>query len=79
LESFKSDAATVHLADRIPVSAMEKIDVDDIDIEPEPDSRGENGILNWDILLQPGDRKEVNFSYEVEFPSAWTAEDLELD
>ena len=71
LESFKKDSIEVTVKDRIPVSNMKDIKIEDVDIEPKPDEEGEDGILTWKIEMPPGGKQELVIEYTIAFPGDW--------
>lgn len=79
VESFRRDSAQLWIIDRVPVSNMKDVKVDDIVIVPEPDERGEDGLLTWKLRVEPGQRQEIVTEYVVEHPSNMTAGDLGLE
>lgn len=78
-ESFRRDPARLWVIDRIPVSTMKDVKVDDVVIVPEPDERGEDGLLTWKLQVEPGERQEIVTEYVVEYPSNMAVRDLGLD
>ena len=78
-ESFRRDPARLWVIDRIPVSTMKDVKVDDVVIVPEPDERGEDGLLTWKLQVEPGERQEIVTEYVIEYPSNMAVGDLGLD
>jgi uncharacterized protein (TIGR02231 family) len=78
-ESFRRSPAALWIVDRIPVSTMKDVKVDDVRIVPIPDERGEDGILTWKLSLEPGQRQEIVTEYVIEHPSGITAGSLGLE
>ncbi len=72
IESFKKEDVEIRIKDRIPVSMVEEVDVDDVAIDPEPGEQKENGILIWEIGISPGEKKEIRLSYTVKYPGDWS-------
>ncbi len=70
-ENFKEREIRLSLKDRLPVSVMDDIDIYDVDIEPDEDSREENGMLAWNLQLQPKEKVEILLEYSVSFPGEW--------
>lgn len=79
LESFKKETIEVVLQDRIPVPVVEEIEIDDVDIEPKPDERGEDGILTWNLSPAPGGKIEIRLAYTIVFPGDWPEHMLNLE
>jgi hypothetical protein len=78
-ESFRRGPAALWIVDRIPVSAMKDVKVDDVRIVPEPSERGEDGILTWKLRAEPGQRQEIVTEYVIEYPSDMSAGSLGLE
>jgi len=68
IRNFKQKAVKLDLYDRIPSSRQGDIEVKATSSEPEPFKKEENGIMMWQINLEPGAKFEVRFSYVVRFP-----------
>jgi uncharacterized protein (TIGR02231 family) len=68
VENLSSEATTFTLADRIPVSENREITVDRVKITDgiKPDRQG---LLHWDVTLGPKQRRELQVSYQVEYPA----------
>ena len=79
LENFKKEAAEVVLQDRIPVPVVKEIEVDDVDIEPKPDERRDDGILTWNLSPAPGEKIEIRLAYTIVFPGDWPEAMLNLE
>jgi hypothetical protein len=71
IESFKKETIDVRLVDRIPVSTIKEVKLDDVDILPAPSEQREDGILVWNVNVSPGEKEEIRISYTVEFPGDW--------
>ena len=71
IENFKTEGVEVTLRDRVPVSIMKEIEVGDIDLDPEPDERGEDGIITWNLPMEPGATQTIWIAYTVVFPSSF--------
>lgn len=68
VENLADKTMTLQLADRVPVSEIEDIRVNNIRIQPEvkPDAKG---ILKWDIALAPKEKREFRIEYTLEYPA----------
>ncbi len=71
LQNFKSGKARIKVEDRVPVSAMDDIDIDDVDISPDPGEKKKDGIIFWDLTLGPQEKMELSVEYTVKFPQEW--------
>ena len=67
VENLSSETTAFTLADRIPVSENKEIKVDKVRISPaaRPDAQG---LLHWDLVLKPREKREFRISYQVEYP-----------
>jgi uncharacterized protein (TIGR02231 family) len=79
LESFKKDSITVDVQDRIPVSNIKEVSIEDVDLEPKPDERREDGILTWKFEMAPGGKREITIEYTIQFPGDWPERRLTLE
>jgi len=70
-ENFKKRAVELILRDRIPVSTVDDIEVEDVDIEPDPAAKNKEGIVAWNIPLEAGEKYEIQMQYTVSFPADW--------
>ena len=66
-ENLLGEETAFTLADRIPVSENKEIRVGSVKITPavSPDSQG---ILHWELVLKPKEKREFRISYQVEYP-----------
>jgi uncharacterized protein (TIGR02231 family) len=70
VENLGATPATVHLADRVPVSEDRDIRVDQVEMtgpEPEPTPDG-NGLVHWTVALQPKEKRTLRIAYRIEYP-----------
>ncbi|MFA4947379.1 MAG: mucoidy inhibitor MuiA family protein [Candidatus Krumholzibacteriia bacterium] len=79
IESFKKDAASVKLQDRIPVSTIKEVKVTNVDLEPKPAEEREDGILTWNLSPAPKQKIEIRIAYATEFPGDWDEYSLNLE
>lgn len=68
VESFKKTAQTVTVLDQLPVSQQEEVTVKEIRIDPPPVSKDEKGFVKWKLPVAPGEKKEFNLEFYIEFP-----------
>jgi hypothetical protein len=68
VENLSPEKTALTLADRIPVSENREIKVDQIDITPAVKANSQ-GILNWDLELPAGERRQFRISYQIEYPA----------
>jgi uncharacterized protein (TIGR02231 family) len=69
VENLSDSEVSLSLADRIPVSEHDDIEIDKVRILPavEPDNKG---LLKWDITLEPKQKKVYRIGYRIEYPPA---------
>ncbi len=63
------DSIDLILKDRIPVSARDDIQIENIEIDPEPVEISKKNLLSWEFNMAPGERKIVEVSYTIKYPS----------
>ncbi len=68
VESYKKHRCSVTVVDQLPVSQTEEIKVEELKLTPKPNERDEKGILKWNITLDPGEKKEMEIGFSVEYP-----------
>jgi uncharacterized protein (TIGR02231 family) len=79
VESFKKDSVEVTVQDRIPVSHLKEVKIEDVDLEPKPDEEQENGILTWEFAIAPSGKREINIEYTISFPGDWPERSLNIE
>jgi uncharacterized protein (TIGR02231 family) len=70
LENLLPTEAQVTLHDQIPVSRHEDVKVKLSAAEPEPSEQSELNLLDWELELAPGEKRDVRFGFTVEHPRA---------
>ncbi len=71
IENLRDQPVQVTLEDRVPVSEDGRIRVE-VNEETTPGSREikeRPGVLEWDLELKPGEKRDVVLSYTVRFPA----------
>ena len=68
VQNKKSAERQVVLMERMPVSKHKEIRVRDSKFSEEPKKKSRNGILSWSFSLRPRDKREITYSYTVEYP-----------
>jgi hypothetical protein len=67
IRNTKKVPVTIRVEDQVPVSVNKEIDVDNINASnAELDKL--TGIITWIIELQPGQEKQLSFTYSVKYP-----------
>jgi hypothetical protein len=78
-ESFRPGRTELRIADRIPVSTIREVEIDDVEIVPEPDERTDEGLVDWEMEMGAGERREISMTYVVEYPSQMSPVSLGLE
>jgi uncharacterized protein (TIGR02231 family) len=71
VENLKDRPVTVKVLDAVPVSRTDRIQVRDLKFEPQPkekDVRGQEGVCLWEVVLKPGEKRDIGISFEVAYP-----------
>ncbi len=68
IQNLRKRAIEIEVLDQIPVSQNTQIEVKDVNINPQPKSKDEKGILSWLMTLEPQAKKEITIEFTVEFP-----------
>ncbi|RKY82231.1 hypothetical protein DRP98_09300 [candidate division KSB1 bacterium] len=58
----------MNLLDQIPVSQYKEIEIKEVAISPQFSSKQENGILRWQFVMQPKEKKKITLGFTVEYP-----------
>ena len=59
---------TLRIYDQIPIAMNEKIKISILEPEIEKDQLGNDNIIDWSLVLEPGKKKTLPFKYQVEYP-----------
>lgn len=71
IENFGSEAESIEVMERIPVTDDEQVTIaiDEGRTEPKPlDMKPADGILRWDLTVQPGETFEVRLVWTMQIP-----------
>ncbi|MCZ6688732.1 MAG: mucoidy inhibitor MuiA family protein [Planctomycetota bacterium] len=68
IQNNKSGEKPVVLMERMPVSRHKEIRIKDSKFSEEPKKKTRNGILTWVFALKPKEKREITYSYTVEYP-----------
>lgn len=68
VENLSPEKTVLTLADRIPVSENREIKVDQVEITPAIKASSQ-GILNWDLALAAGEKRQFRISYQIDYPA----------
>jgi len=78
LSSTLAFPAPLTVVDRTPTTTDDDIEIDLLDASPAPEAydqreRGNpiKGGLRWELLLEPGAKTTIRFSYQVKFPAKY--------
>ena len=67
IKNNKQQNINISLTDQIPISTLEEIEVNPINISSGiPDS--ETGIIKWEFQLKPTEKKDIELKYSVRYP-----------
>ncbi|NLE65258.1 MAG: mucoidy inhibitor MuiA family protein [Elusimicrobia bacterium] len=79
VENYKPRDVTVTVYDHIPVAQDDKIKVSKFEATPKASQEGyqdREGVLVWDMTLKPREKKDVVYSFIVEYPRDMRVEGL---
>ena len=68
LENHLTYRSKITLQDQLPVAGHEEIKVRLEASDPRPTRQSEMNILDWELELEPGEKRVVRFDYSVEYP-----------
>lgn len=68
IENYKKEKETITIIDQIPVSQDSRIKVKLLEMSEEPTEEIEQGIIKWRFNLLPKGKKEITFSFSIEYP-----------
>ncbi len=68
VENYKQHPVTISIFDHLPVSQHTDIEVGVNTMQPSPVERTEQGIMTWNLELQPGEKKEIAYGFYVRHP-----------
>ncbi len=71
LTNRSDEPRTVILVENIPVSQRDEIEVE-IGRDTRPDERDDDGFLRWQVALEPGQRREIDFAFSISYPKDWS-------
>ncbi len=78
-ESFRSGTTELRIVDRVPVSTMREVRIEDIEFAPEPSEQTDEGLLTWKLQMEHGEKREISIEYVVEYPSHLSPRSLGLE
>ncbi|MFH1245144.1 MAG: mucoidy inhibitor MuiA family protein [Candidatus Omnitrophota bacterium] len=71
LENYKSQDIKINLFDQLPVSQSDRIAVKSLEMTPKPTEenyKDRKGVMRWELDIAPREKKEVNWTYQIEHP-----------
>lgn len=68
VENLLPVLARLILQDQLPVAGHEEIKIRLENSEPRPTRQSEMNILEWELSLEPGEKRTMRFDYSVEYP-----------
>ena len=75
VENLRDEQASVIVYDQLPVPRHESIKVKLLRANVEPEEK-DLGILKWTLTLAPQEKRELRFSFQVEYPRDMTVRGL---
>jgi uncharacterized protein (TIGR02231 family) len=67
VQNFLDTPVSILVSDQLPVPENDTIKVKNVNITPQQ-TRIEKGIISWDLPLNPQEKKNIYFEFEVEYP-----------
>jgi len=68
VENYKQYPVTISILDHLPVSQHSDIEVRVTSMRPEPVERTEQGIVTWKLVLEPGQKREIDYEFWIRHP-----------
>jgi uncharacterized protein (TIGR02231 family) len=69
IENHKSHPVTISVLDHLPVAQHADIEVRTTNMAPRPLETSEQGIVTWQLDLAPGEKKAINYEFQVRHPA----------
>jgi len=79
VESFRRGTTELRIVDRVPVSTMREVKIDKLEFVPEPAEQTDEGLVTWELRMEPGEKREITIEYVVEYPSHMSPVSLGLE
>lgn len=78
IENFTEGEVNIILIDQIPVSENEDIKVQSVVLTPKQyeEDPGKPGVRQWNFVLGPGQKKEIEISFRISHPSEMIVEQI---
>ncbi|MDB5202140.1 MAG: hypothetical protein JWQ27_1549 [Ferruginibacter sp.] len=73
VKNNKKQAISISLKDQYPLSRLKEVEISLTDAGGATIEK-DKGALNWELALQPGERRQVKFTYTIKYPAASTLE-----
>jgi uncharacterized protein (TIGR02231 family) len=70
-ENLKQRPTTLMVLDHVPVSATDRIEVQDVRLAPEPKERNyqeHEGVMLWELHLEPAAKEQIRIAFTVAYP-----------
>ncbi len=68
VQNRKKFPVTLNLLDRIPYSENELVSVTDVQFNPAPTKKNDEGLVRFHLELKPGEKREIEISYRLRHP-----------
>jgi uncharacterized protein (TIGR02231 family) len=79
VESFRRGTTELRIADRVPVSTMREVKIENLKLVPEPAEQTDEGLLTWKLRMERGETREITIEYVVEHPAHMSPRSLGLE
>lgn len=66
--NFRKEPQTITIRDQLPVAGDEEIKISFEEPSQQPDGMGTDGTLIWRLQVEPGEKRELTFGIDVEYP-----------
>jgi hypothetical protein len=66
--NLKAGAERVTVQDQVPVSRVDSVKIRKGEMTPKPTNESDLGELEWEVVLEPGEKREIRFSFTIEAP-----------
>ncbi len=68
IQNLRKNPIEIEVIDQIPISQNTQIEVKDVNLNPQPSKKEENGILSWTLSIPSQAKREITIEFSVEFP-----------
>ncbi|MGQ9618229.1 MAG: mucoidy inhibitor MuiA family protein [Candidatus Aminicenantia bacterium] len=68
IQNLRRNSIVIEVLDQVPIPQNTQIEIKDVNLNPQPNKKNENGILSWILSLAPQEEKEIKIEFTVEYP-----------